>query len=97
MQVEITESMRADIIKQVSSQLMKELRASINIKKLSEQIHGEVKGKIVSELAGDFHKKLNSSDLVKTSMQAAQDKINARIQKVIQQGVVLKIELSDKE
>ena len=97
MQIELTEEMKAEIIKQVSDQLLKEARGQMKAKvnEIAESVRSQVLGKLTTELAGEFHKKLNQSDIVNRTLQAAEDKFNARIKQTLNQGVTLQIKLGD--
>lgn len=92
-EIEISDAIKAEVVKQISDRLLVEVRKMISPEKIAKDIREQVRGELISKIAGDFHKKLNTSDLVNTSIRDAEERINRRIEKTIRQGVVLRISL----
>jgi BMFP domain-containing protein YqiC len=97
MNIEITDAMRNEIVKQVTNQLVGEVRKLINPSKVADEIRIGMRAELTSKIAGEFHRKLNTSDLVTKAMADAERRINDRIEKTIQRGVTLRIDLVERE
>ncbi|MBU9525023.1 hypothetical protein [Burkholderia multivorans] len=97
MNIEITEAMHREIVKQVSANLLDQVRKQINPQRLADEIRVQVRAELVSKIAGDVHRKLNQTDFVEEALRDAEQRINARIEKAIAAGVTLRIALTDRE
>ncbi|PRF55342.1 hypothetical protein [Burkholderia multivorans] len=96
MNIEITDAIKKEVIRQLVAQLKEDIRSQIGVKKIADELRIAVRAQLTSEIAGDFHRKLNTSDLVNNAMRDAEQRINDRIEKAIQRGVTLRISLDEK-
>ncbi|MBN3738065.1 hypothetical protein KTD26_33545 [Burkholderia multivorans] len=95
MNIEITDAIKKEVIRQLVAQLKEDIRSQIGVKKIADELRIAVRAQLTSEIAGDFHRKLNTSDLVNNAMRDAEQRINDRIEKAIQRGVTLRISLGE--
>ncbi|KAA0089318.1 hypothetical protein CIW54_07575 [Paraburkholderia sp. T12-10] len=95
MNIEITDAIQKEVVRQLVTQLKGEIMKQINVKKIADELRIAVRAQLTSEIAGEFHRKLNTSDLVNKSMADAEQRINDRIEKTIQRGVTLRISLEE--
>ena len=97
MDIKITPQMEAEIVKQVSASLINEMRTRGSYHQLADTIRSQIVGQLSQQIAGEFHKKLNTSQMINNALKSAEDKFNARIEKTLRQGVSLRIQLGEKE
>ena len=97
MNVDLTQEMQDAIVKNVSDRIYNSLAAQvksqINIKRVADKVESELVGMLGSKVAGDFHKKVNSDDIVKKAINEAESRINKRIAKLLDRGI--RISLSE--
>lgn len=97
MDIEVTEAIKKEVIRQLVQQLRDDIRKQINVNKIADELRIAVRAQLTSELAGAFHRKLNTSDLVGNALRDAEQRINNRIEKVIERGVTLRISLHEND
>ena len=95
MNIEMTDAIRKEIIKQVTDRLVGEVRKQIDATRIVSEVRTAVRAELTSKIAGDFHRSLNTSDMVNTAMREAEQRINRRIEQTIQRGVTLNIRLGE--
>lgn len=90
MNIELTEQMQQEIIKQVSTRLIADLRTKINPKLIASQVKADAVSMIVSQIAGEFHKKANTEDIVAKVLADVERKVDKRVKMLLERGITIR-------
>lgn len=91
MNVELTDAMKKEIVNNVSNQIfqhIKDYRLLDDIVTLAKE---KAAKDIAATVSGSFHKKVNVEDVVSKAVVDFETRINNRIGKTLEKGIVIKL------
>ena len=91
MNVELTEDMKREIIKNVSNQIFQHIKDNRMLNDIGGMAKEKAAKDIASTVSGTFHQKVNVEDVVSKAIVDFETRINKRIEKTLAKGITVKL------
>ena len=96
MKVELTEAQVAAVVAsakaEVKTRLVDAVMACFNIQQLAAEIKNEAVKQAAQQIAKRVEEKYNTSGVIERALQSAEDRVNGKIAKILENGIKIKLE-----
>jgi hypothetical protein len=88
---ELTEEMKKEVCRLTAEKVFDHIKHNGKLDDILNAAKSKVANDLAATVAGSFHKRINVEDVVDKAVAGFEAKINARITKTLEKGVVVKL------